>query len=76
MIEITRVYIGSGLSYKVMVNPLYIKEIEPLQETHRHVGIAETLIVMDGGQNENALVYSADTYSAIKRKITLARKGK
>lgn len=73
MIEIGRVYVGSGFESKIMLNPRYIKRIEPLPLEHRYAHIARSLIIVDDGGEDNSFIYSVDSYSVLKGKITKAR---
>lgn len=68
MIEVTRVYIGTGLVTKVMLNPRYIKTIEPLSSEHKYYEVAKTLIVM-GSNEEDRLIYVEDPYTTVRYRV-------
>lgn len=61
---------------EIGVNTRYIMKIERLDFNHDHFDIADTLIVMEPNASDNKpnLIYSKETYSTIKGKITRAQK--
>ncbi len=73
LIEINRIYVGSGLEAKILVNLRYARRIETLTPSHTHYNSVRTVIVMDDGI-DTSLVYTNDSLSILKSKITKARK--
>jgi len=73
LIEINRIYVGSGLTKKQLINLRYVKRIETLEEDHKYAHFANTLLIQDDGE-ESSFIYAQDTYAQIKTKLTLARK--
>lgn len=70
LIEVNRFYVGSGFEKKILINLRYIKRIEAVDAQSRHYGVADSIIVMDDGGSEVNLIYTSESYSSIKGKIT------
>ncbi len=73
MIEINRIYVGSGLERKMLINLRYVKKIENIAEEDRHSDMARTRLILDDGTNEEGVIFSTDSYPTIKGKITRSR---
>lgn len=76
LIEINRIYVTTGYEAKVLINTRYVRRIEKLTEDHVHFNSAATILVLDDPSNEKctSLVYTQDSYSVIKAKVTRASK--
>lgn len=67
IIEIKRLYLKSGIEAPILLNTDYIVKI---QTTEEHEQKPRTRIVLDAcGIEGPDLIYTDDTYAAIKRKI-------
>ena len=69
LIELNRIYVGSGFEKKILINMRYVKRIESVDPVSEHYGLADSVIVMDDGQEVN-LIYTTESYTTIKGKIT------
>lgn len=72
IIEINRIYVGSGIRRKILLNMRYARKIEPVPPESPYYGLADVLIAMDDGKDETAIIYALDSYATIKGKITKA----
>lgn len=72
LIEINRIFVDSGLVKKQLINLRYVKRIEILDEDHKYIHFASTVLIQDDGA-ESHFIYSQDTYAQIKAKLTRAR---
>lgn len=76
LIEINRVYVGSGYTRKTIINTRYVKRIEVLEENHEHFGRAKVLFIVEDHSHERnvGFIYAIDSYDTIKSKIGKAAK--